>query len=370
MTGSQFERVLGNAASFALVIVGMLAIAIALVLGKVILAPVSFAIVIGLMFGPLADIMEKRGLPPALSAGVVVVLFIAVLAVAVALFAAPLSEWVARGPLLWEKVQAQLVGLRQPLETLAAVQEQLKGLVGGDAQFTVDVQDGGPVQDVALMAPALMADILLFLAGLYFFMATRHQLRASMLSLCFSRRMRWRTAHVFRDVEVKVSKFLLSAAMINTGVGIATAAAMSVLGMPSPLLWGALAGVLNFVPYVGQAVMFVVLFAVGLATQESIVAALIPVAVYAAINLTADQIVFPHFVGRALTLNPFLIFVSIAFWIWIWGPIGGFVAVPSLLVLQSAIYHILPIRPERERTSSPARPAGGAGRGSAVAHSP
>jgi predicted PurR-regulated permease PerM len=215
-------------------------------------------------------------------------------------------------------------------------------VLGSDAALTVNVQDGGPVQDVALMAPSVLGDILLFLFGLYFFLATRHQIRISVLSLCFSRRMRWRSAHIFRDVELKISRFLLSATAINSGVGVATALAMWGFGMPSPLLWGAMAAVFNFIPYVGQAVMLAVLFAVGLGTQPSIVWAILPVVTYAAINMTADQIVFPHLVGRALTLNPFVIFVSIAFWLWVWGPMGGFIAVPSLLIVQSIIMHIFP----------------------------
>ena len=100
--------------------------------------------------------------------------------------------------------------------------------------------------------------------------------------------------------------------------------------------------IMNFIPYVGQAVMFVVLFAVGLGTQSSLLGIVLPVVAYGAINLTADQIIFPHLVGRALTLNPFIIFVSIAFWLWVWGPMGGFIAVPTLLVLQSVIMHIFP----------------------------
>lgn len=342
MSGSQFERVMAGASRFSLVIVGILAVIIALALGKAILAPIALAIVVGLMFGPVADAMERRGVPAGLSAGVVVIGFVALLFVAALLFAQPASYWISRGPVMWEKLQAQLATLKGPLESLGAVQDQLKGIFGSDTALTVKVQDGGPVQDVALMAPSILADALLFLAGLYFFLATRHHIRISVLSLCFSRRMRWRAAHIFRDVEAKVSRFLISAALINLGVGVATAIATFALGLPSPLLWGALAMVLNFIPYVGQAVMFVVLFAVGLGTQSNLLSILLPVVAYGAINLTADQIVFPHLVGRALTLNPFVIFVSIAFWLWVWGPMGGFVAVPTLLVLQSIIMHIFP----------------------------
>jgi predicted PurR-regulated permease PerM len=342
MTGTQFERILTHSSRLALLITGALALVVALALGKVILAPISLAIVVGLMFGPIADMMERRGVPAALSAALVLVAFVGLLSVAALLFAGPIAEWVARGPVLWERLRTQLAGLKEPLETLGVVQEQLKGLMGSDAAVTVEVQDGGPVTGVALMAPAIAADIVLFLAGLYFFLATRHSIRLSVLSLCFSRRVRWRSAHVFRDVELKVSRFLISAAAINAGLGAATALAMWALGMPSPLLWGALAAVMNFIPYVGQAVMLVILFAVGLGTQTTWVGILLPVAAYGALNLTADQIVFPHLMGRALTLNPFVIFVSIAFWLWLWGPMGGFVAVPSLLVLQSLILHIFP----------------------------
>jgi len=342
MTGGQFDRVIGQASRLAVLMTGALALVVALALGKVVLAPISLAIVVGLMFGPVADGLERRRIPSGISAALVVVLFIGVLLLAGALFTAPLLAWIERGPALWARLQSQLVALKAPLETMGAIQDQLKTLMGANAALTVKLQDGGPVQDVALMAPSVLADVLLFLFGLYFFLATRHHIRISVLSLCFSRRVRWRSAHVFRDVELKISRFLLSAAAINSGVGIATALAMWGLGMPSPLLWGAMAAVLNFIPYVGQATMFVVLFGVGLGTQPSILWAIVPVVVYAAINMTADQIVFPHLVGRALTLNPFVIFVSIAFWLWIWGPMGGFVAVPSLLIIQSVIMHIFP----------------------------
>ena len=338
----QFEHILDNSSKIALLVMAAVAFCVAMALGKFILAPISLAIVVGLMFGPVGDALEHRGVPSALSAGLVVLGFLGLILLAGAMFAAPVAEWVARGPALWQKLQAQIANFREPFAAVGAVQEQLKTVMGEDAAMTVEVQDGGPMQDLALLVPTLLADVLLFLAGLYFFLATRHNMRLTMLSLCFSRRMRWRAAHVFRDVETKVSRFLISATVINLGVGVATFFAMWALGMPSPLLWGGLAAVLNFIPYIGQAVMLAVLFAVGLGTYTDWVQILLPVAAYAAINVTADQLVFPHLVGKALTLNPFFIFVSIAFWMWLWGPMGGFVAVPSLLVLQSFIMHVFP----------------------------
>lgn len=352
MNASKFDQLALSGSRLALLATGGLAVIVALALGQVILAPICLALIFGLMFGPIADLLERRSVPPALSAAVVVLVLIGVLAIAAGLFAVPISEWVARGPVIWDKLKTTLAGLKEPLQAVGAVQDQLKSILGNSAAMTVEVQGSGPVQDVALMAPSILADVVLFLAGLYFFLASRHQIRVTILSLCYSRRTRWRAAHVFRDVEAKVSRFLLAATLINTSVGLATAAATWALGLPSPLLWGALAAVMNFIPYAGQAVMFLVLFAVGLATQNGFVAILLPVIAYAVINFIADQLVFPHLVGRALTLNPFVIFVSTAFWLWIWGPIGGLISVPSLLVLQSLILHIFPMTrgiPERSQ---------------------
>jgi predicted PurR-regulated permease PerM len=117
---------------------------------------------------------------------------------------------------------------------------------------------------------------------------------------------------------------------------------MWAIGMPSPILWGALATVLNYVTYVGQAAMVVVLVSVGLGTQADLVRILLPVACYLAISFSEGQIITPQVLGRTMTLNPFLIFLAITFWLWTWGPIGGPIAVPSLLIVQSILAHVLP----------------------------
>lgn len=339
---SQFARVLRGASGLALVFIGVVVLLVVLKIGQPILAPVSLAVVIGLMFGPAADWFEGRGIPPALSAALVVVLFIVVIVGALVLFAVPLSDWIGRVPTMWNKLREEAAVLKGPLDSAAALQDQISQIFGGGSAVTVRVADGGTVIGLALIAPAVGAQALLFLASLYFYVATRHQMRLSLLSLCYSRHMRWRAAHVFRDVESKVSRFLLSVTAINLGVGLAVGFAMWLIGMPSPLLWGALAFVLNYVPYIGQAVMVVVLASVGLGSNADLFGLLLPLACYALITFAEGQVITPQVLGRTMTLNPFIIFLSITFWLWAWGPVGGLVAVPGLLVVQSLLKHILP----------------------------
>jgi predicted PurR-regulated permease PerM len=184
--------------------------------------------------------------------------------------------------------------------------------------------------------------VLLFATSLYFFLATRHATRITAMKLCVSRRMRWRVAHVFRDIELLVSRYLLSITAINAGLALAVTLALWAIGVPQPALWGALAGILNYVMYVGPAIMATMLFVVGLGTFDSLSSALLPPIVYLSINLLEAQVVTPMVIGRAMTLNPFAVLLALTFWIWIWGPIGGFVAIPAMLIIIAVARNLIP----------------------------
>jgi predicted PurR-regulated permease PerM len=338
---SNFEIMLARSSQVAVIIVGAVTFVFALHAGKFVLAPVSLAVVVGLMLGPVANRLERRGAPSWLSASVVVLLFLAIVSGLVMALFGPLSFWAGELPRIWEQLQLQLADLRNVIEALRGLQEQLREVTGGEG-LTVSVEEGGAVESVATLAPALLAQLLLFLASLFFFIATRNDIRNSVLRLCIDRRLRWRTAHIFRDVEGMVSTYLLSIAAINLGLGIAVGLALWAFGVPSAALWGALAGLLNFIIYIGPTVMAAILLAVGLGTFDTLTASAMPVIIYLTINLIEAQFVTPMVVGRTLTLNPFVVLLALAFWIWIWGPIGGFIAIPAVLVVMAIARNLLP----------------------------
>jgi predicted PurR-regulated permease PerM len=350
---THFERVLNNAAQLSIVAAGIIVIFVALQAAQVILAPVFLAITVGLMFGPVAEALESRGVPNVASAGILVLTLLGVIATAAFLFWGPLSDWAERLPLIWSRIQQELANWREPLESISAVQEQVAGALGTGDTVSVTVEDGAAVTSLALLAPALLAQVGIFLISLLFFLATRDDIRISVLSLCVSRRVRWRAAHVFRDVEQKVSRYLLTITMVNVGVGIVVGTIMWAIGMPTPLLWGALAFVLNYIPFIGQGSLAVLLFLAGIGTFGSVTGALLPVGCYFAVNFIEGNFVTPNLLGRTMTINPFVIFLSISFWLWLWGPVGGLIAVPSVLVAYSVLGHLLPMRamPEMKRTS-------------------
>jgi predicted PurR-regulated permease PerM len=336
------DNIVSTAARFSLIAVGIIAVTAALEFAQLILAPVFIAVVIGLMFGPIADRMERAGLPPAMSGALLVPLFILLTLGIMMSIAVPLSDWSRQLPVIWERLQAMAANWREVLTTLDSLQDNVRAAIGDAGKMQVEVDDSSTVEQAAWLAPAIFMQIVLFLVSFYFFIATRHEIRVAVLSLCFERRLRWRVAHIFRDVEAMVSRYLLSITAVNTGLAIAVALAMWALGVPSPLLWGVLAGVLNYIVYVGPAMMAAILLGVGLAVGDTTVATLAPVGAYLGLNLLESQFVTPHVIGRAVTLNPFLVFLAIGFWIWVWGPVGGFVAVPVLLIMAATIRHVVP----------------------------
>lgn len=338
---SNFEIMLQRSAQTAMVFCGFVVFAIALYLARFVLVPVTLAVVMGLMLGPVASRLERRGIMSWISSALVFLLFIAVLCVLVVALTGPLAFWWGELPRIWAQLQEQMGELRAPLEALRGLQDEMREMTG-ESGMTVSVEGSSAIDTLTTLAPAMVAQIILFMASLYFFVATRHSIRLSVLKLCVGRRLRWRVAHIFRDVETMVSRYLLSIALINLGLGICVTVALWVAGVPSPALWGALAGLFNFIMYIGPAIMAVILFAIGLATFDTISASLMPPLVYLTINFIEAQFVTPMVLGRTLTLNPFIVLLALTFWIWIWGPVGGFIAIPAVLIVIAIARNIFP----------------------------
>jgi predicted PurR-regulated permease PerM len=308
--------------------------------GKLILAPILFSIVIGLMFGPVADRIERLGVPSTISAIIVVMLFSGLILSILSAIIIPLSGWFARLPALWESLQQIFADWQGLMSALNGVKEKIDILTEQDADMVVQVDEGSPIKNVVTIAPTVLAQILMFLASLYFFVVTRKQILATIVGQFFSHKAGYCVARIFRDVERHVSRYLLSISLINIAVAIVVSAALWSIGVPGALMWGLLAGLLNYITYIGPAIMIACLLAVGLMSFEPTNAAFLPAALYLTINFIESQFITPLLIGRAMTLNPFLVFFTITFWIWAWGPLGGFVAVPSLLIGKAILSNL------------------------------
>jgi len=338
---SNFETVLKNAARLSLVWLGVFAIIAGLVLGRFFLAPIFLAVVIALMLVPFQERLARLNISASFSAAIVVLVAFTLITLGFYAIAGPLSTWTERLPLIWNKINVLINSWRETLLSGSEYRDILQSFALEARELADAIDGGGAVRDAASAAPGLVGQFLIFLASLYFFLATRREFRTGMLSLCYSRRLRLRVGRVFRDIENSVGYYVATITLINVGLGLATGIAMWVLGIPSPVLWGVLAALLNFVIYIGPATMAFILLLVGLSMGGTSGEILAPAIVFLGLNFIEANFITPYFIGRAMTMNPFVVFLALAFWIWIWGPVGGFIAVPSLLIIYSILRNVL-----------------------------
>ena len=335
--------ILDVAAKLAIVGLFLIGVTVALDATASIALPVTAALVIALLVGPLGGKLERRGLPPAVVGLLVILSVIALLVVIGIAFALPVSDWIRRAPELWASLQSKLLQFQATLFRLREMSESIEEITNTSRETaeTVVLRDGGLLSSAAWTAPSLIGQFALFLVALFFFVATRTQMRASILSLCFARRSRLTAARIMRDAERQVSAYLGLITLINIGLGVVVGVAMWILGMPNPAVWGALAAILNYAQYLGPIVMVVILAAVGLGTFETVGAGLLPAAVFFGINAVEGQFVTPAVLGRRFTVNPLLILLSLSFWLWLWGPVGALLAVPLLMISTVFVTHLV-----------------------------
>lgn len=341
-TSAEMERFFQKLTRFSVIGIFVIAVATACYIGQYVIAPVIAAILVGLTLGPLNGWMERRGIPGALSAALIVIVFTVTLGLASVSIAVPLESWSSRLPAISTRVMEEWSKVSAPLEKMKDVEKQLKEAMAEEYTQEVTIKQRGVVTDIISSAADILSRLILFVGCLYFFLATRTSVKRNFLKILPASSSRLRLARIMRDSERFLSRYVLAITIINIAFGVAVGIAMWILGMPQPYLWGVLAAVLNYALFVGPAVMAVILAGVGLVTFPETFSALAPAAVYLGLNVIEGQFITPTLLGGRLTLNPFAVLVSIAFWLWMWGPIGAFLAVPMLIVMTMIIYHASP----------------------------
>jgi predicted PurR-regulated permease PerM len=153
---------------------------------------------------------------------------------------------------------------------------------------------------------------------------------------------RLRTLRILNEIEVHLGNYLLTVTIINIGVGIATGIVCAVTGMPNPAGLGALAAALNFIPIIGPVAMFVVLAVVGQVAFPTIGGGLMAALAFGGVTFLEGHFVTPTIIGRRLSLNALAVFIALAFWTWLWGPMGAFLSSPLLIVGLILKEHLLP----------------------------
>jgi predicted PurR-regulated permease PerM len=325
----------------AFALAGLLVISLVAVLyaGKPFFLPVVMAFVTGTMLSPAATLLERLRVPRALAAVLIVTAGTAAVAFVVGLIASPVMEWSTRLPELAARLKDKLHVFDRPLLHW----QELQSMIGGSEGLpTFQMPKFEWVQPTLEFLSPTFTEFLLFFATLILFIASWRDLRRALIMTFGDRDARLRTLRILNEIEDHLGNYLLTVTVINIGVGIATGIVCALTGMPNPAGLGALAAALNFIPIIGPVAMFAVLVVIGLVTFPTISGGLMAALAFGGLTFLEGHFVTPTIIGRRLELNALAVFLALAFWTWLWGPMGAFLSSPLLIVGLILKEHLLP----------------------------
>ncbi len=317
-----------------------LALPFALRAGAEFFLPVTAALVIAIALVPILEWLERRRVPSSLAALVCVLIFIAAANIAVASIVLPAAEWVR---LLPERIGR----IRDTLAPVLEIYSDLERFIGdivdefgptADAPRTVALETPNSLLDIiATSAPFAAIQMFFAVLVIFFFLAGWTRMRKQTITTRASFDGAMTTARAIQQVVDATSTYLGTITMVNIAMGLVVALVLYLLDMPTPLMWGGIVAVLNYIPYLGPIASALLLALGGLMAFTDPWYAFLPALSFAAIHLVEANLITPSLVGRRLTINPLLILLALSFWAWVWGTTGALLAVPLLIILKTVM---------------------------------
>jgi len=310
--------------------------------------PMFLAILANLALTPVVRLLERLGLPKGIGAALVLAGMVALLAYGVSALSDPARDWLARAPRMTRQLESRVRAIRNPIDQITEATEQVERLAAGGES---------PEPKVELKPPRTLAQVLFDQAQLVITMgATTVVLLYFLLSSgdIFLQKLveslprlsdKKRAVQIVRRVEGDVSRYLLTISVINSCLGAIVGTVLYLLGMPTPVLWGVMVAVLNYIPFLGAVCSGIILGAVALLSFDSLAhAALVPL-LFGAITSFEGMLLTPALLGRRLALSPVAVFASLMLWTWLWGVPGALLAVPILAIVKIVFDHSTSLRP-------------------------
>lgn len=325
----------------------LFALVYALYFGRDFFMPVVLAFLLALMMSPVVRALAKRGIAPPVSATLVVIVTLGGLAAAGYFLSGPAIALGNDAPNIGRRVAQRLAELQHPFQRILDVSQQVEKMTSvtdepGVAKVVV-AQPGIISQAAGNIISGATSAAIVFV--LWLFLLASGSMFYEKIVQSFTRLSeKKRALRVVYDVEREISRYLLTVTLINGGLGAAIGIGLWLLGVPNPAVWGTMAALLNFLPYIGALTTILVVAAISLISFESLGYALVPPLFVLCCNIVEGQIVTPLIVGRRLEINAVAIFIAVAFWSWLWGFVGALIAVPLLVTAKVFCDHFEGLR--------------------------
>jgi predicted PurR-regulated permease PerM len=309
----------------------LLALLYTITLTKALLIPLVLAAFIGLALNPLVAAGIRLHLPRWLTASVLMLGLIVGVGAGVGQLAQPAIGWFHGAPTAIRSFVPKLRSFTRPLE---AANRATQSLVSGHAS-RAPVTQPTPVSisawDVVSTAPRVLAAVLSVLLLVFFFLIYGDTMLRRLVEITPGFAYKRHAVTIVRSIQTEVSRYLLTALLINASLGAVTAGMLWLYQVPDPLLWGAVAMFANFIPYVGAIVTTILLAVVCmLYANDANLEVFLPVLTFAGISALEGNLITPMIQGHSMRLSPLAILLWLLIWGWLWGIPGALLAVPML----------------------------------------
>lgn len=318
----------------------LLALPFALQAGAIFFLPVTAALVIAISLVPMLEWLERRGIPSGLAAFLCIATFLGIANAAIAAIVVPASGWFAVLP---DRIGRVRHNLRPLLELYASLDRFISDtsatfMRNSPGTRTVALQSPNSLLDIlTTSAPEALIQAFFAILVVYFFLSGWTRLRRQTITSRGSFSSAMATARVIQEMVDRTSAYLSTITIINVSLGLLVALGLWIIGLPTPLMWGGIVALFNYMPYLGP-IMAALLLALGaLMSFKDAWYALFPPAIFIVCHLIEANMVTPTLVGRRLTINPLLILVALSFWGWVWGAAGALLAVPLLIIVKTVL---------------------------------
>ncbi|MEO7178232.1 MAG: AI-2E family transporter [Allosphingosinicella sp.] len=303
--------------------------------------PVTAALVIAIALVPMLEWLERRRVPSPLAAFTCVLVLIAMANIAVASIVLPAAEWVRLLPERIGRVRDTLSPLMQVYSDLERFINNIVDEFGTHAAAsprTVQLETPNSLLDIiASSAPFAAIQMFFALLVIFFFLAGWTSMRRRTITARSSFDGAMTTARAIQEVVDATSTYLGTITIVNIAMGLSVSLILYLLDMPTPLMWGGIVAVLNYIPYLGPIASALLLALGGLMAFADPWYAFLPAVCFIGVHLVEANFITPFFVGRRLTINPLLILVALSFWAWVWGTTGALLAVPLLIIMKTVL---------------------------------
>jgi predicted PurR-regulated permease PerM len=326
--------------SVALIVIATIIVFGALHVARALFIPLTCAVLLSLALSPPIRFLARWHIPPPAGAFLILGVSAACLALALSRVAPAAHVWLSQAPARAQVAARRLQAITKPVDQVTRVVDQITSARNAPARGAVVVQPSRASTALYGTTGAIALGLGETLILLYALLAVGDLFLQKIIEVIPRFADREKAIAISREMESSISGYLFVLTAINITEGAAVAAGLALVGMSNPVLWGALVALAEFVPYVGMLSMVALLTVAGLSSFDSTTHALLVPGVYVAINVIQANVATPLLMSRRLTLNPVVIFVSLALWGFIWGVPGVLLAVPILATFRILCDHV------------------------------